>query len=152
MSAKALFKQINQHKDRVSGPHFLMSAENPKFPEKNELKLGHDDVLKHLRGAGYDAHEVAGHYGAPEKSIIIYGVNPEQGEKLHGLAAKLGQDSSIYSTGRRHEMRFHHGEMAGKKIHGIGTTWHEKRPSDFYTALPGGVHYFTHSFDFGETQ
>lgn len=148
MAAKAMFKSIQEHKAKVAGPHFLMSAENPKFPEKNQLKLDHAATLKHLQGAGYDAHEVNGHYGAPEKSIIIYGVTPEHAEKLHGLAARLGQDSSIYSDGKNHTMQFHHGDMAGKKILGQGTQHHAQKPADFFTTLPGGAHHFTHNFDF----
>lgn len=145
---KHLKQAIEEHKKKISGPHFLFSAENPLHPHKNELNLTHEQVLHHLRGAGYDVHEVQGHYGAPEKSIAVYGVGPEHAEKLHNLAARLGQDSSIYSTGQKHEMRYHHGENAGMKIHGIGTQWHSQKPSDFYTALPGGVHHFTHNFDF----
>ena len=148
MGAKALFKTMNEHKEKISKPHFLFSAENPKFPEKNELKMDHHTVLSHLQGAGYDAHEVNGHYGAPEKSIVVYGATPDHAEKLHGLASKLGQDSSIYSTGDQHEMRFHHGDMAGKKIKGAGTVWHKEKPADFFTQLPGGTHQFTHNFDF----
>jgi hypothetical protein len=148
MSAKALMKSIAEHKSKITGPHFLMSAENPKFPEKNHLNLDHDAVLAHLKGAGYDAHEVNGHYGAPEKSIVVYGVTPKHAESLHGLAAKLGQDSSIFSDGKNHEMRFHHGEMAGKKILGQGTQHHSTKPADFFTTLPGGAHHFTHNFDF----
>lgn len=150
MSAKAQHHLIQEHKTKISGPHFLMSAENPKFPDKNVLGMDHKTVLSHLQGAGYDAHEVDGHYGSPEKSIVIYGVTPEHADKLHGLAARLGQDSSIYSTGQKHQMKFHHGEMAGKTIQGIGTTHHSQRPSDFFTTLPGGTHHFTHSFDFSE--
>lgn len=148
MSAKALFKEMGEHKAKIAGPHFLLSAENPKFPDKNQLKMDHPTVLNHLKNAGYDAHEVQGHYGAPEKSIIVYGVNSQHADKLHGLASRLGQDSSIYSTGQKHEMLFHHGEMAGKKLHGIGTNWHGEKPQDFYTSLPGGAHHFTHNFDF----
>lgn len=148
MSAKALFNTIKEHLDLIKGPHFLFSAENPKFPEKNELGLDHDAVLQHLQGAGYNAHAVSGHYGAPENSIVVYGTNPEHAEKLHGLAAKLGQDSSISSDGTNHEMRFHHGEMAGKKILGQGTTHHAVKPVDFFTTLPGGANHFTHAFDF----
>lgn len=148
MSAKAMFKSIQEHKEKVAGPHFLLSAENPKFPDKNSLKMDHATALKHLQGAGYDAHEVNGHYGAPEKSIIIYGVTPENATQLHGLAAKLGQDSSIYSDGKNHTMLFHHGEMAGKKILGQGTQYHSAKPADFFTTLPGGAHHFTHNFDF----
>ncbi len=125
-----------------------MSAENAKFPEKNQIGFDHDKVLAHLKGAGYDASSVNGHYGSPERSIIVYSVNPQQAEHLHGLASRLGQDSSIFSDGTNHEMRFHHGEMAGKKITGSGTTWHSSKPQDFYTTLPGDVHHFTHAFNF----
>jgi hypothetical protein len=152
MSAKALFKQIKEHKAKIAGPHFIFSAENPKYGDKNKLGLSHEQVLAHLHGAGYDAHEVQGHYGAPERSIIVYGVNNEHIQKLHGLAANLGQDSSIHSDGTNHEMRFHHGDDAGKKITGKGTVWHTQKPGDFYTALPGGVHHFTHNFDFGKSE
>lgn len=146
--AGAMKHAMQEHKEKLSGPHFLFSAENPKHPHKNELNLTHEQILHHLKGAGYDAHEVHGHYGAPERSIAIYGVDPNHAEHLHNLAAKLGQDSSIYSTGQKHEMRFHHGEDAGKKIHGVGTNWHAKKPGDLYTTLPGGQHHFTHNFDF----
>lgn len=151
MSAgKALFKSIKEHRSKIDGPHFLLSAQNPKYPEHNQLGLDHDAVLGHLQGAGYDAHAVEGHYGAPEKSIIVYGVTPDHAEKLHGLAARMGQDSSIYSTGQNHEMRFHHGADAGKKITGQGTQWHKEKPADFFTSVPGGTHHFTHNFNFDE--
>lgn len=150
MSAKALFKEMEEHKVKIQGPHFLMSSENPKFPEKNELGIDHQTVLSHLQGAGYDAHEVTHHAGKMEKSIVVYGVDSGQSEKLHSLAAKLGQDSSISSDGENHEMRFHHGEMAGKKVAGKGTKHHTEKPSDFFTTLPGGAHHFTHSFDFSK--
>lgn len=142
---------LSEHKNKVAGPHMLLSAENPKFPEKNELGLNHGQVLEHLQGAGYDAHEVDGHYGAPEKSIIVYGINHEHAENLHNLAARMGQDSSIYSNGTNHEMRFHHGADAGKKVLGQGTDHHTAKPADFFTTLPGGVHHFTHKFDFPES-
>ncbi len=149
---KNIKSALKDHKEKIQGPHFLFSADNPRHPEKNELKMDHEQVLHHLKGAGYDAHAVNGHYGAPERSIAVYGVSPEHAEKLHTTAAKLGQDSSIYSTGKKHEMRFHHGENAGKKVHGEGTTWHEKKPGDFYTTLPGGKHHFTHNFSFDKSE
>ena len=60
---------------------------------------------------------------------------------------KLGQDSSIYSNGGKHEMRYHHGEKAGKSHLGSGTEYHKEKPKDLYTTLPNGKH-FTHNFDF----
>jgi len=150
--AKGIKSALKDHKEKIQGPHFLFSAENPKHPEKNELKMDHNQVLGHLRGAGHDAHSVNGHYGAPEKSIAVYGVSPEHAEKLHGVASKLGQDSSIYSTGKKHEMRFHHGNDAGKKVHGEGTVWHKEKPKDMFTTLPGGRDHFTHNFDFDKSE
>lgn len=141
-------KAINEHKANISKPHMIFSAENPKYPQHNQLKMDHPTVLNHLKGAGYSAHEVQGHYGAPERSIIVYGISPQHADHLHNLAAKLGQDSSIYSTGQKHEMHFHHGEDKGKKILGTGTVLHQQKPKDFYTSLPGGTHHFTHNFDF----
>lgn len=149
---KGIMKSIEDHRQKIQGPHFLFSAENPKFPKNNKLGLGHKEVLSHLQGAGYDAHSVSGHYGAPEKSIIVYGVSPKHAEKLHGMASNLGQDSSIYSTGKEHEMRFHHGADKGKKVTGEGTNWHKEKPKDFFTTLPGGLHHFTHNFNFDKSE
>ncbi len=148
---RALLKTLNEYKHGVSQPHFLFSAENPAHAEKQSLHLDHHQVLQHLRGAGYDAHTVSGHYGSPETSIMVHNVSPEQANHLHGLASRLGQDRSMYSTGSKHEMRFHHGDKAGKSHYGEGTNWHESKPSDFYTTTPSG-HHFTHNFDFNNLQ
>src|ERR1035437_7940036 len=113
---RGMLNAMADHKEKLSGPHFIFSAENPKHPKQNQLKMSHEQVLHHLKGAGYDAHEVHGHYGQPERSIVVYGTSPQHQEALHGLASKLGQDSSISSTGQKHEMRFHHGEEKGKKV------------------------------------
>ncbi|MFI4963684.1 MAG: hypothetical protein ACHP6H_07515, partial [Legionellales bacterium] len=129
------------------GSHFLFSAENPMHPHKNELKMDHKQTLEHLKSKGYKAHEVKGHYGSPETSIMVHNVHPKQAEELHGIASKLGQDSSIYSHNGKHEMRFHHGKDAGKKVHGEGTQFHNEKPKDMYTTLPSGKH-FTHNFKF----
>lgn len=139
------------HKAKISQPHFIFSAENPKYPDKNKHGFTHEQALKHLKNLNYDAHPVNGHYGAPEKSIIVYGTNPKQNEGLHRFASDLGQDSSIHSNGQQHEMRFHHGADAGKTVHGEGTEFHSNKPSDFYTTLPNGNH-FTHNFKFDKSE
>jgi len=144
--SKFLLESMQEHKDKVHGPHFLFSAENPRAESK--LGLNHEQVLHHLKGAGFDAHEVQGHYGAPERSIAVYGVSPVQAEELHDMAHRLGQESSIYSNGKQHEMRFHHGDNAGKAHYGEGTKWHLQKPGDYFTTLPGGQHHFTHNFAF----
>lgn len=150
MSAKALHRQIKEHKEKVNGPHFLFSAENPAFPDRNEVGLTHNDVLNHLQGAGYDAHEISHYNGKSERGIIVYGVDGEKTEHLHNLAKRLGQDSSIHSDGENHEMRFHHGERAGKKFKGKGTQWHSTKPDSAHLSLPGGIHHFSHTFDYQE--
>lgn len=133
----------------IEKPHFLLSAQNPKHPESNRAKFTHEQLITHLKSNGYDAHSVDGHYGAPEKSALVYNVKPEHAENLHALASRLGQDSSIYSNGTHHEMRFHHGADKGKSHYGQGTQWHKEKPDDFYTTLPNGRH-FTHHFNFDE--
>jgi len=150
MSAKAQFNQIKKHRESIEGSHFLLPTENPKFPDKKTLSMDHEAVLKNLQGAGYEATTVESHHGVPEKTVLIKGVTPEHAEKLHGLASRLGQDSSIYSDGQNHEMKFHHGEHAGKSVKGSGTVHHLNKPDDFFTTLPGGVHHFTHNFDFSK--
>ena len=133
------------------GSHFLMSAENPMHPAKNKLKMNHEQTLAHLKSKGYKANTVKGHYGSPETSIMVHNVSPKQSKHLHHIASELGQDSSIYSHGGKHEMKYHHGENAGKTVHGEGTVWHAKKPDDFYTTLPSGKH-FTHNFDFSKSE
>lgn len=146
---RGILSALHDHKEKIKGPHFIMSSQNPKYPEKNELGFSHEKLLSHLKSAGYDAHGVNAHYDAPEKSILVYGVSPEQATKLHGLASRLGQDSSIYSSGKEHQMHFHHGTDKGKVVNGTGTEWHKQKPKNMYTSLPGEGGHFTHNFDFG---
>lgn len=149
---KSLLSAMSEHKKKISGPHFIFSAENPKHPHENKLGLTHEQVLHHLKNAGYDAHEMGGHYGAPERSIVVYGVQDEHAKQLHSLASNLGQDSSIHSTGKEHKLVYHHGGSKGKIVTGKGTVWHKEKPKDFFTTLPGGVGHFTHNFEFDKSE
>ena len=127
-------------------PHVLISAENPYHHQ--ELKMSHGDLHQLLQNKGYDVSEIQGHYGSPEKSLMIK--NPPQHSLKHfnELARKLGQDSIIHSTGDVHEMHYVNGEKAGKHIKGQGTEIHSQKPEDFYSTTPEGTH-FAHNFDFG---
>jgi hypothetical protein len=142
---RGLLQAMNDHKSKVEGPHFLFGVDNPSHPDKNEIKLDHNKVLHHLKGAGYDAHEVKGDYANPRK-IIVYGVKPEQAMELHVMASKLGQESSIYSTGLRHEKLYHHGKHSGKKVQGKDVVWKQTQGSQI-TTLPGGQHHFSYNFE-----
>ncbi len=144
---EGMAKAETQPKNPELGNHFLFSAENPMHAHKDQMKMTHEQTMNHLKQKGFNASTVQGHYGSPETSIMVHNVSPEQAEHLHGLASKMGQDSSIYSQGGKHEMRFHHGEQAGKKVLGEGTTFHTEKPKDMFTTLPSGQH-FTHNFKF----
>lgn len=127
-------------------PHFIFSASNPLYPDKQRLKMSHDDVLDLLQRKGYQVEHASGKYGKEEPSIIVH--NPPQHSLKHlfELSSDLGQESSIYSDGYNHEMHYHHGPNAGKHNKGQGTTIHKKPPKDFYTTMGDGTH-FSHVFD-----
>jgi len=142
-------QNVNDFRARLGRGHFLISAENPRA--NPTVPMSHEQLVAHLKGRGMNAHEVHGHYGSPERSVLVTGVSPQKAEQLHALAQSLGQESSLYSNGRQHELRYHHGPNAGRKVMGEGTDWHEHRPSDMYTTLPSGEH-FTHKLNFGKSE
>ena len=145
---KGILAALADHKQKIKGPHFIFSAENPVHPNKNEMKLGHDQILNHLYNSGYDAHEIKSHYGKPSRSIIIYEVDPLQAEELHKLASRLGQGHSIYSDGMAAEMRFHHGSYANRAHYASDTDYYEECPKDSFHSLPGDAIHFDHKFDY----
>lgn len=129
------------------GSHFIFSAENPYHKDKNSLNLTHEQALNFLKQKGYHAEELKGKYGQEERSIIVHNPPKHAINHLMNMSAALGQDSSIISDGKNHEMHFHHGDAAGKHVKGQGTTFHEQPPEDFYSTTASG-HHFTHNFDF----
>jgi hypothetical protein len=135
----------NKVMDSSLGHHIIFSAENSPYPNKVRSNATHEQVLSHLRARGEDAHEVQGHYGSPERSIIIH--NPKAPDKIKRMAHMLGQESVIHSDGTNHRLEYLHGEHAGKHVKGTGTVWHINKPGDLYTSLPDGRH-FTHNLDF----
>lgn len=135
---------IEEHKKKVSGPHFLFSSENPSFLEKSELNLTHEQILHHLKGAGHDAHSVDGYHGHPGKAILIFD-SADSNKELHSLVSRLGHATSIHSDGKNHEMHIHHGENAGHIAKGSGIEHHSSK-NEKSTSLPGNVGHFSHSF------
>lgn len=125
-------------------PHFIFSVEQPRYDSK--INMSHDEMVGFLKDKGYQVDSIKGHYGEPEKSIMIHNPPKSSLKYFHDLAHKLGQESSIYSDGTSHEMHFHHGDYAGQHIKGQGTNISENKPEDFYSELPSGG-YFTHQFD-----
>ncbi len=130
-------------------PHFIFSAENPMYPENHVYNMKHDEVLNMLKQKGYNAESVSGHYGKPERSILVHNPPKHSLDHLLDLSKKLGQESSIYSDGYNHEMHFHGGPNADHHVKGQGTTIHKRKPDDHFTEMKDGKS-FTHLFNFDE--
>lgn len=155
-NTKALKSQIfdslyknDSHSIKDRKPHFIFSVQNPLFPENKRYNLDHKAVLDLLTRKGYKVEEADGHYGSPEKSIIVHNPSKKAVRHLLDLSKDLGQESSIYSDGYNHEMHYHAGENAGKHVKGQGTAIHKRPPKDMYTTMADGTH-FTHQFNFDE--
>lgn len=138
-------KQPSQNSVLLRKPHFIFSAEQAYHPAK--MQMSTEDVLKQLQSQGLNASTMAGKYGGDETSIIVHDVPEEWVPKLNQMAADLGQDSSIYSTGNEHKMFYHHGENAGSYVRGEGTEFHKQPPADYFSQMKDGT-LFTHNFDF----
>ena len=130
-------------------PHFIFSAENAMYPENHVYNLKHHEVVSMLKGKGYKVEEVNGHYGKPERSILVHNPPKHAIPHLLDLSKKLGQESSIYSDGYNHEMHFHGGPNADHHFKGQGTTFHKRKPDDHFTEMKNG-NSFSHVFNFDE--
>lgn len=127
-------------------PHFMFSAENPIYPENKKYTLNHNEVVDLLKRKGYKVEEIGGHYGKPERSILVHNPSNTAVRHLLDLSKDLGQESSIYSDGYNHEMHYHGGNNAGQHVKGQGTEIHKRKPDDFYSVMPDGTT-FTHRFN-----
>jgi hypothetical protein len=144
----SLYKS-EEHSVLARKPHFIFSAENPMYPENHVYNLKHDEVVKKLKQKGYKVESITGHYGKPERSILVHNPSKLAVSHLFDLAKKLGQESSIYSDGYNHEMHFHGGPNADHHIKGQGTTIHKRKPDDHFSELANGTS-FSHIFNFDE--
>jgi len=136
--------------EALERPHFLFTTENPLHAGPNTPAVSRDQAVEYLRKQGMNAEPVKGRYGgADENSIIVKDVTPEQADVLHNIAASLGQESGLYSTGAKHELRYYHGPDAGKSVLGEGSTYHAGAVDDNYSQLANGQA-FTHNLDFSK--
>lgn len=145
---KGILQALLDHENKIKGPHFILSVDHTLFPQNDQLRFNHDEILKHLTKAGYDAHEIKSFIEKPYKGIVIYQVDPETAEELHELAKRCGQGYSIYSDGNAHEMRFHQGHYDGKSHYGNGLNLSENKPDGYYHALPGNSCFVSHNLDY----
>ena len=140
--------QVSNFNPLASSSHFIFSVENPQHQPKVEAPT-HEQALEWLLHQGEDATSAFGHYGSPERSIVVN--NPKNPEGLKQLAADTGQESIISSKDGKHELHYLNGPKKGQIVHGQGTQVHAEAPLDNYTAVPdeaGDYVYFTHNFDF----
>lgn len=125
------------------GPHALLSGDKPRFTPR--VSGDNDSMLAALLAMGEDAIETRGHYGVPERSIMVR--SPKDVEGIKTLARDYGQESVLFSDGLNHQMTYLQGRWNGGVNPGSGTVFHESEPEDFYTVLPDGT-IFTHTIEF----
>lgn len=132
--------------------HFIFTSENPAVTPKYPNVPSVDELAQFLTNQGEDAEVVEGHYGKPERSVLVR--NPKNAKGLHQMASDFGQESAIHSKGGKHEIHFYNGLMAGSVVPGEGTKFFEHKPEDNYTKIhtPEGPLYFQHQFNFDKTE
>ena len=135
----------------LGNEHFLFTSDNPKVQPRFPVPSV-DDLAQFLNQQGENAEVVEGHYGKPERSVLVR--NPKNLKGLHQMAKDFGQESAIHSKGGKHEMHFYNGDNAGQVIAGEGTQFHEHQPEDNYTKIhtENGPIYFQHNFNFDKAE
>lgn len=132
--------------------HVIFTPENPMHPSVHGQNPSIEEVTKFLRGQGENAEIINGHYGKPERSILVN--SPKNTKGLMSMAQSFGQDSLIHSKGGNHTMHFLNGSTAGQTVTGKGTKFLKEAPADHYSTVQteeGPLH-FQHNFDFGKAE
>lgn len=134
-------------KHLIQQPHIILSVENPLYQDKAQIAISHDGAIKYLNKFGKEnVYSISGHYGSPEKSILISNPTDHQVEAARSLSFMTGQDSHIESNGHAHKLLYNFGNKAGQIETGEGTVFHKEKPQDYFSTLPDGTH-FTHNFE-----
>lgn len=118
-----------------SGRVGILSGENPMFPAS--VSVGHHNLIDELNTLGIKHEQAQGHYGAPERSVILH--NPSR-QQVVNLGKKYGQESVIYGENGKHQLIYTNGPKAGFHHKGTGQVdfWPESSPpEDLYTKVPG---------------
>lgn len=128
----------------------LMSGENPGEGNPKQA-TGHDSLKRDLDAMGLKYEETNGHYGIPERSVIIHGPSREQ---MTALGSRYGQDAVIYSEGpHRRDFIYTAGKQVGAHHPQTGThefwTPDQGAPDDYWTEIPGRG-FIRMGFNFGQ--
>lgn len=131
----------------VKEKHLIFSMDNPAYGQHDNQR--HQAMLELLKEHGADHHEIEGHYGKPERSIIVSNPEKHLQAAIEKILTDHGQESYIISDGYNHKMKFLNGENAGKHVRGQGTQFHETAPETGFSKTKDGE-IFTHNFDFSQ--
>lgn len=132
----------DDEKSMVQQPHMMLTAENPLHEAK--AKMTNEQLHEKLTSMGESPIHIQGHYRSPERSILIS--RPKNPDAIRNIAKELGQESVLESDGSNHVLNYVNGPRAGESDAGSGTEFHETKPDDFYSILPGGT-IFSHRFE-----
>ncbi len=138
----------NQPHPLGTGVVGIMSGENPRFPS---APGGHEALKAELDQMGHPYEEAMGHYGMPERSLIVHGIPRD---KMFELGQKYGQESIIHGQMGHHDFIYTNGPDAGHAHPGLPEFghWeanHPQSPIDNYTQLSDGSR-FQLNFDWGQ--
>lgn len=114
------------------GMYGIMSADAPRG--RPLVEGGHHALMLKLATLGLPHEEVQGHYGGPERSVIIHNASADT---MKQLGKDFGQESVIHSMGGNHRLHFVNGPRRGQHDEGRGMEFFKKPPEDYYTELPG---------------
>ncbi len=127
------------HPVLTHGMYGIMSGDNPQA--RPTVPGGHHALIGAVNNLHLPFEEVQGHYGQPERSLLIHNVSEAQ---LKQLGKDFGQESVIHSVGGNHRLHYVNGPRAGHYQEGRGMEMFSKPPEDFYTELPGHGYFRLH--------
>ena len=134
--APPIFPSPEEHPVVRMGSYATLTAANPRFPSEDG---GNDALISYLLDHGVEASQIEtidGQYGDPEPSIIVY--DPPR-DVLFDAGRRFGQESVLVVEGRRNQLVFTNGELAGKAHPGSGHERHEQRPDDYFSRVSTGA-------------
>lgn len=135
---------VRSHPVFGGGTFGIMSAENPRFPAKEQ---GSHALESRLKQAGLKYDRTAGQYDDHETSYVIH--NPSL-DQMKTLGHDFGQESVIHSRGGNHELHYTHGPHKDMHVRGHAQqpiSYFKHRPDNFWTATPGDEGFFRLNFD-----
>lgn len=115
----------------------MITGDAPRF--KPQVQGGNAALKQHLDQAGLRYEETRGHYGGPEKSLLVYGPSRDQ---MQQLGKAFGQEAVIYNEGPKRQFIYTAGPNEGQYHQGLPNHdehWEAEQgpPDDYWTEIPG---------------